>query len=136
MSNHDNIEKIQQIYAAFGRGDVPTVVDAFAERLEHFGVESHGPVKAPWHCSAATRADVAEYFQKLLGTLEPLKFEVENVAAGGDYVYATTQQQFRVRANGNMLVLRNSVHRFKLVQGRIVGWMATEDTQRTVEALR
>jgi hypothetical protein len=31
--------------------------------------------------------------------------------------------------------MRDSVHRFKLIDGRIVGWFGTEDTALTAETL-
>lgn len=131
----DNIELIERAYAAFSRGDIAAVLQLFADRLEHFEVVSDGPWKAPWHVPARTRDEVMGYFQKLIAELEPLKFEYEHIAAGGDFVYATTYQQFRVRRNDRVLALRGSMHRFKIANGRIVGWLAGEDTLRTREAL-
>jgi len=130
-----NVQLIEQAYAAFSRGDIPAVLELFAERLEYFGVVSDGSWKAPWYVRARTRAEVGGYFEKLIGALEPVKFEFQHLAGGGDFVYATTQQQWRVRKNGRLLELRSSFHRFEIVKGRIVGWIASEDTQRTRETL-
>ncbi len=146
MPNNTNVDQVDQVdqvvhlslitraYEAFARGDIPAVLAMFADELEHFGVVSDGAAKAPWHRPARTRDDVAAYFEALVGALEPLKFEFGELAAGGDFVYATTQQQYRVRRTGKILLLRDSVHRFKIVRGRIVGWFATEDTAVTAGA--
>ena len=133
--SQNNVEIIERAYQAFARGDVPAVVEMFADRLEHFEVVTDASWKAPWHTTAKSRADVAAYFQILLGALEPQKFVWEHLAGGGDYVYATTQQQYSVRKNGKTLVLRSAVHRFKLAGGRIVGWQASEDTLHTRDVL-
>jgi hypothetical protein len=130
-----NLDLVQRAYEAFGRGDIPAVLEMFADRVEHFDLVSDGSLKAPWHRPARTRAEVGEYFQAILSALEPLEFRHEHLAAGGEYVYATTEQRYRVRKNGKTLVLRNSVHRFQIRNGRFVGWVGTEDTQSTREAL-
>ena len=133
--SQENLEIVKRAYAAFNRGDVPTVLQMFAERLEHFEVVSDARSKAPWHVPGRTREDVGTYFNLLVGALEPMGLEYEHLAAGGDYVYATTRQQFRVRKTGKPLTMRCSIHRFKIVEGRFVGWLAMEDTALTREAL-
>src|SRR5690242_13890784 len=133
--SQNNIDILTRAYQAFARGDIPAVLEMFADRLEHFGVVSDGSFKAPWHMPARTRADAGKYFDALLGALAPVKFEYQELSANAQYAYATTQQEYRVRKSGRQLVLRDSVHRFKIVDGRFVGWFATEDTQRVREAL-
>jgi hypothetical protein len=54
---------------------------------------------------------------------------------GGDYVYATVYQEWKVRKSGKALPMKNGVHRFKVRDGRVVEWFAAEDTQLSVEAV-
>jgi ketosteroid isomerase-like protein len=130
-----NIAFVQDLYAAFGRGDLPYILERFAPELEEFGVSAAGRARAPWHTTTTKRDGVAAYFQQLLGALEPVSFEPRHFAAGDDYVYATVDQAYKVRANGKTLPMRNGVHRFKVRGGKVVGWIACEDTQLTNEAL-
>lgn len=130
-----NIELVKDLYAAFGRGDLPYILERFAPELESFGVNAGGRAKAPFHFHGKTRADVAKYFEALLGVLEPLRLEPLHYAAGGDCVYATLYHEYKVRKTGKTLALNNGVHRFTLRNGLVVGWFAADDTQLTNEAL-
>ena len=129
-----NIEFVKDLYAAFGRGDLPYILERFAPELEAFGVTANGKAKAPWHFPGSRREDVARYFEALLGTMEPLRVEPQHFAAAGDYVYATLYQEWKVRKNGKLLPMKDGVHRFKITNGRVVAWFAAEDTQLSVEA--
>ena len=133
MSAETNVEFIKDLYAAFSRGDLPYILERFAPELEEFGVMANGRSKAPWHVTATTREGVAKYFELLLGTLEPLRFEPRDFAAAGDLVYATIDHEYKVRKNGRTLVMKNGVHRFTVRAGRVVAWFASEDTQLTLE---
>jgi ketosteroid isomerase-like protein len=135
MTTEQNIDFIKDLYAAFARGDLPYILERFAPELEEFGVMANGRAKAPWHMTTTTREGVAKYFELLLGTLEPIRFEPQHLAAAGDYVYATIDHAYKVRANGKTLPMKNGVHRFKIVAGKVVAWFASEDTQLTIETL-
>jgi ketosteroid isomerase-like protein len=126
-----NIDFIKDLHAAFGRGDLPYILERFAPELEEFGVMANGQARAPWHITTKTREGVAKYFELLLGALEPLRFEPQHFAAAGDYVYATLEHAYKVRKNGKTLPMKNGVHRFKVENGRVVAWFAAEDTQLT-----
>ena len=89
-TEQQNIEFVKDLYAAFGRGDLPYVLERFAPELESFGVTANGKAKAPWHLPGSRREDVARYFETLLGTMEPLRVEPQHFAAAGDYVYAVS----------------------------------------------
>src|SRR5215471_3319325 len=104
-----NIEFVKDLYAAFDRGDLAHILERFAPELESFGVTANGRTKAPWHFAGRRREDVARYFDALMGTMEPIRVEPEHYAAGGDYVYVTLQQEWKVRKNGNILPMKNGV---------------------------
>lgn len=135
MSAEQNIDFIKDLYVAFSRGDLPYILERFAPALEEFGVMANGRAKAPWHITATTREGVAKYFEMLLGTLEPVRFEPRDFAAAGDYVYATIDHAYKVRKSGKTLPMKNGVHRFKVKGGQVVAWFASEDTQLTMETL-
>lgn len=130
-----NIEFVKDLYGAFGRGDLPYILERFAPELESFGVNANGRAKAPWHLPGNRREDVGKYFEALLGALEPLRVEPQNLAAGGDYVYVTLYQEWKVRKSGRPLAMKNGIHRFKIREGKVVEWLAAEDTQQSIEAL-
>lgn len=130
-----NIEFVKDLYEAFKRGDLPYILERFAPTLESFGIAADGRAKAPWHVGAATRADVARYFELMLGALEPLRFEPQHYAAADGYVYVSLYHEYKVRKNGRTLPMKDGFHRFKVRDGRVVAWLASEDTQLTLETL-
>lgn len=130
-----NVEFVKDLYAAFARGDLPYILERFAPELESFGVNAAGSSRAPFHFQGRTRADVARYFEALMGTLEPLRFDVLHLGAGGEHVYATLHQEYKVRKSGKVITLHNGVHRFKVKNGAVVDWLAADDTQLVMEAL-
>ena len=130
-----NIQVIKDCYQAFSRGDLPFILERVAPvRFERWGVVANAKWRAPWHQEANSRPDVAKYFEAVLGTMEPLRFEPSLFAAAGDYVYATVHMEYKVRANGRILVM-DVVHRFKLLDGLIVEVRISEDTAHTRETL-
>lgn len=135
QSETKNIQVIQDCYQAFGRGDLPFILERVAATgFEKWGVVANGTWRAPWHAPAQSKHDVATYFEAVLGTLEPLRFEPTHFAASGDHVFTAVHMEYKVRATGRLLVM-DVVHQFKLVDGRIVGVRIYEDTAHTREVL-
>ena len=130
-----NIQVIKDMYQAFTRGDLPFILDKISPvNFETWGVLANGTWRAPWHQPAHNRAEVAKYFEAVLGAMEPLRFEPGVMAASGDYVYATVNMEYKVRATGKILVMADTVHKFKLQGGLVVGVRISEDTENTREA--
>jgi ketosteroid isomerase-like protein len=138
MDNNEekNIQVIKDMYQAFTRGDIPFIMERVSPvRFERWGVVANGKWRAPWHHQANSKQDVLKYFEAVLGALEPLRFEPSLFAAAGDTVYATVHMEYKVRANGRILVMPDVVHKFKLLEGRVVEVRISEDTELTREAL-
>src|SRR6266568_5913532 len=110
----NNIAVIQQIYQAFGRGDVAGIMEHIAAELHGFGVVSESS-DVPWHVQITRKADVPSFFQALAKECDFTRFEPRDFVAGGDQVYVT-------------------VRRFTLKAGRVVEWRGTEDTAKTQRA--
>lgn len=129
----DNIKFVSDLYEAFKRADLQYIIERFGE-LENSGVVADSHKKAPWHFPLVGRT-VPKYFEALLGTMEPIRVEATNLSGAGEYVYATLTQEWKVRATGKVLSMRDGVHRFRIRGGKVVEWRAFEDTALTCEAL-
>ena len=129
----DNLKLVSDLYEAFKRGDLQYIIERFGE-LENSGVVADSKRKAPWHFAIAGRS-IPKYFEALLGTMEPIRVEASNLSAAGEYVYATLTQEWKVRATGKVLSMKDGVHRFRIRDGQVVEWRAFEDTALTCEAL-
>jgi len=92
----DNVETVRAIYAAFERGDVPSILAHFAPDIEW---EHDWPeCQVPWMKPRRGAAEVAEYFAAL-GELEIEHFEPLNFLSGGNQVAVPARFQAVVRAN-------------------------------------
>jgi ketosteroid isomerase-like protein len=130
----NNIQFVSDLYEAFKRGDLPYIVERFGN-LDDSGVVADSKKQAPWHFALKGPSAVAKYFEALTGAMEPVRLETRTLAAHEDYVYATLSQEWKVRATGKLLVMKDGVHRFRIRDGKVVEWRAFEDTALSCEAL-
>jgi uncharacterized protein len=124
-----NIQIVQQIYAAFGQGDVPAIMNYISDDLRHFGIVSERQL-VPWHIQATKKADVPRFFQALAESAEFTRFEPRDFAAGGDTVYCTVSADLTLKKNGKKITEDHIVHRFTFKDGKVVEWFGTEDTAK------
>ena len=133
MSAEQNLRIVQDMYAAFGRGDVGFVLGQIADDCDDFCVISATDTGVPWHLQGKNRgkAAAARYFEALAATVDHELFEPRDFAATGEHVYATVRMRMRVRATGKAIELPEVMHHFTLRGGRVVRCRATEDTAQT-----
>jgi ketosteroid isomerase-like protein len=96
----DPIATVQTIYEAFGRGDVPTILDQLADDVvwdqdaPGYGVPIYEPGTGKAH---------VEQFFVALQDLEFHRFEPTNFLAGGNQVAVPIDVEVTVKANGNRI---------------------------------
>jgi ketosteroid isomerase-like protein len=129
-----NIEIVQKVYAAFGRGDVPAILEHIAPDMVGFGVVADATPEVPWHIQITKREDVPKFFQALAAECDFTRFEPHSFATGGDHVYASISFDVTIKKNAKKVSFRNTMHRFTFKNGRIVEWRGTEDTAKTRDA--
>jgi ketosteroid isomerase-like protein len=92
-----NLETVQAIYDAFGRGDVPAILEKLADDVAWdqdapgYGVPIYEP---------GTGRDHAARFFQLLQDLEFHRFEPTNFLTGGNQVAVTINLEAEVKATG------------------------------------
>ncbi|HEY4157314.1 MAG TPA: nuclear transport factor 2 family protein [Polyangiaceae bacterium] len=130
----DNVKFVNELYEAFKRGDLPYILERFGD-LQNSGVAADAGKRAPWHFPLLGRGAVGKYFEALMGALEPIRLEARDLAVSGEWVYATLTQEWKVRASGKLLVMKDGAHRFRIRDGKVIEWRAFEDTALSCEAL-
>lgn len=101
------VDTVHQIYQAFGRGDVPAILDQLAEDVEwEYGISS---TDVPWLQPRRGRAQVAEFFQAL-AALEIQKFQPKAFLEGGSLVVALVDLEATVRSTGRRVVEEDEAH--------------------------
>ena len=125
MTEQQNIAKLQEMYAAFGRGDIATLLDNVTDDVT-WGVETVA-TDVPWYSVRRGREGVAEFFDLLGREIEFTKFEPTTFAASGDEVVVSVDYDFRFRKNGKGQPV-GVMHRFRVRDGKVSSFRAYEDT--------
>ena len=77
----DNAQILQDMYEAFGRGDIPAVIAGLDQN-----VAWKTPDVLPHSISVKDRDGVPAFFQNLASTWEDFSLEIEDICASGDRV--------------------------------------------------
>jgi ketosteroid isomerase-like protein len=102
-----NIETVQAIYEAFGRGDVEAILARLSEDVEwEYGVNT---TDVPWLQPRRGRAGAAEFFQAL-AALEFRNFQVTLIAGSGNIVVGLCDVTAVVRSTGKTFVEPDEAH--------------------------
>jgi uncharacterized protein len=125
-----NIETVQDIYAAFGRGDVAGIMAHLSDDLRGFGVVSEQKL-VPWHMEITRKQDVPHFFQAIAESSDFTRFEPRDFAAAGNQVYCTVSFDVTFKRNGKKVTHDNVMHRFTFKDGKVIEWRGTEDTAKT-----
>lgn len=136
MSAEKNLRIVQDMYAAFARGDVGFVLDQIDDECDGFGVISGTETNVPWHVDTKTKgkAGAVRYFEALASSVDHDAFEQRDLAATGDHVYATVRLVQTIRATGKKLEQPEVIHHFTFRNGKIVRCRVSEDTALTMFA--
>jgi ketosteroid isomerase-like protein len=98
----ENVTTIATIYEAFGRGDVPRILDLLADDVEW---ESWADNRAqrggvPWLAAKRGKAGAAEFFQCVATHMQVRDFQVLSLMAGGNQVAAEIVIEADITASG------------------------------------
>jgi ketosteroid isomerase-like protein len=137
MSAEKNLRIVQDMYAAFGRGDLGFVLDQIDDECDGFCVVSATSTGVPWHLDPSTKgkAGAVRYFEALASCVDHQLFEQRDFAATGDHVYSTVRLVQFIRATGKTLEQPEVVHHFTFRNGKVVRCRVLEDTAATKAAL-
>ena len=136
MSAEMNLRNVQDMYAAFGRGDINFVLEQIDDDCDGWGVVSGTPTGVPWHVDLKQRgkAGVIRFFEALGSSVDHKEFEQHDFAASGDHVYVTVRLVQFVRATGKTLEQPEVIHHFTFKNGKVVRCRVFEDTALTSAA--
>jgi ketosteroid isomerase-like protein len=123
---------VQQGYAAFGRGDIPALLELLSEDVEW---ETPGTSEFPLAGKRRGHQQVVEFFQTLNATFEIQRFVPETFVAEGDRVIVQGRETALIRATGKVIEVPWA-HAFTLRNGKIVALQEYVDTAAIVAELR
>jgi len=129
MSAASNIALIQNIYAAFGRGDVPAILEKVTDNVD-WGIEAAASREVPWHGTGTGKQFAIRFFEALGKECEFPRFEPSGFVASEDAVFCLLTFEVRLKKNGRS-ALYNVMHHFTIANGKVAKWRGTEDTAQT-----
>ena len=131
MSDRENLEIIHDVYAAFGRGDVPGVLAMLTDDVRW---STPGPPDIIPYAGVRTGHDqVAEYFQAFGTSAETTAFNPQRFVANGDMVVVLGHYTLKVVKTG-AVIDNDWVHSFTLTGGKISAFEGYEDSAAVVVA--
>jgi uncharacterized protein len=127
------ITTIQNVYEAFGRGDLGFIIDQLTDDVDWASCPDSEV--APWHGVHRGKAEVPNFFKALGETLEITEFTPLSFAANDTDVMVVTRWGATSPATGKALTM-DIHHWWRFRDGKICYYRGTEDTAQTAEMLR
>jgi hypothetical protein len=123
-----NVETVQEIYALFGKGDVPGILAKLADDVDwEYG---QGPSDVPWLQRRRGRAAVSGFFESMAG-FELHKFAPKQIIDGGDTVVALIDVDLTVKATGKRVTEEDEIHLWRFgPDGNVVRFRHGVDTHQ------
>jgi ketosteroid isomerase-like protein len=121
-----NVRTVQEMYAAFGRGDVPAILSRLADSVEW----EYGPVSTtvPWLQRRHGRDGAAGFFASL-AEIELHRFAPKEFLEGDGVVVVLIDVEFTVRATGKRVAEEDEIHVWRFdPDGRVVRYRHGVDT--------
>lgn len=132
MSEQDNRALVQRGYDAFGRGDIPALLELLAEDVQW---ETPGPPELPTAGSRRGHQQVSEFFETINSLYDLQAFEAQVFVAEGDRVVVLGTETARVKATGKVLNT-NWAHVFTVRNGQVVAFQEYLDTAAVMAELK
>jgi uncharacterized protein len=132
MAEQENVRTVQEIYAAFGRGDIPALLNAVADDVEW---SIAGTPDVPHAGKRRGREEVAQFFPVLAATEEFEQFEPREFIAQGDQVVALGHLRSQVKATGRTYE-QEWAQIWTLRDGKVTRLRTYEDTAAEAAAYR
>lgn len=115
---------VQSLYAAFGRGDIQGVLAHVDDSVDW---EFVGPQALPYSGRRSTRADVGEFFAKVVEADDIHVFEPREFLSGGDHVTVLGWERSTARETSRPFETE-WIHVFSVRNGKVVRWRGFYNT--------
>ena len=129
--SENNVQKMQELYAAFGSGQIDTILQSVSDDCT-WGTDTTAR-EVPWYGIRSGRAAVGDFFATLAREVDFQHFEPKVFAGAGDHVLVHVDIGYRFRKNGRSASV-GSLHEFTLRDGVVTSFRAFEDTASVRDA--
>ena len=127
----DKITAVQNLYAAYQRGDMDGVLADLAEDVD-WAAEAPGS-GAPWYGSYLGKAEVPAFFRAIVENVDIDRFDIVGLTSSERDVVATVDWRFTVKSTGKSASMYMQ-HWWRFADGQIVQFRGSEDSAQTIAA--
>ena len=121
---------VQQMFEAYGAGDLPKMLDLVSEDCEW---DHSGPPGCPLNRVFHGKEGFAEFFKVLAETEEALSFDVGDFFESGNQVVVLGRYHWRVFATGKEWESDYAMV-YTVEEGLVTGWKTIHDMTAEVQA--
>ena len=132
MSTEDNVKTIQAVYEAFGRGDLPAILDTLTDDVDWASDASSTEV--PWWGVRHGKDAVTDFFVQLAGATELQEFTTLELIGEGDVVLTVVRYRVKSRSTGRDAEMLLH-HYWKFRDGKVAYYRGGEDTLLTLRTV-
>jgi len=132
VMSDSNIEIVEGIYEAFGRGDVDAILAVLSEDV-NWAAEAETPVAA-WHGTYKGKGEVPSFFVGIATTIDVTEFTQISYASNDTDVMVVSRFGFTSKATGKSGAM-NLHHWWHFEDGKVAHYRGSEDTALVAEVL-
>ena len=126
--NNNNVVITQEIFARFGRGDIPAILQLLADDVR---IEFYGPSVIPYAGMYDGQREARRFFETVLSSVDIHQFDCEEFIAERDKVIVTGHLRLTARSTGGTID-SDFVHVITLKDGK---WQRFRDFMNTAVAV-
>ncbi|TXH69617.1 MAG: hypothetical protein E6Q83_09370 [Thiothrix sp.] len=125
----------QTIYAAFGRGDIPAIIEQLSPDIAWEYAYAANAIPVPWFQPQQGQAGALNFFKELADNLVITQFNVHHLLAGDQIVVAVFDLTATVKRSGKIITERDAVHIWRFDEsGKVKAFRHCEDTYQQAMA--
>lgn len=132
MSSNSPLQTVQEMYAAFGTGDVPAILARVAPDVDWV---VYGPAELPFTGDFSGHDGVLRFFQTIGQISAHTAFEPREFVVDGDSVVAFGHEAGTIRETGRPFG-SNWAHSFTFGDGKVIRFRLFTDTANYLDAFQ
>ena len=133
MNEQENVQIVQDLYAAFGRGDMPAILGLLDEEVDWHFVGR--PADVPFAGCRKGHQEMIEFFTIVAQNCDVYEFGPHEVVSFADRVVSLGRERVGVKGTGHIFE-SDWVHLFTIREGKIVRLQEFYDTATIAAAFR